>query len=374
LAQSKEGEIYLSAQNSKGEIIFWSSEKKTFKVIDKGSHPKLKLGSRGEIYLVYSKRTADGYGSNVYFTASFDKGRSFIQPQKINDLPISSAYHPAIAIDDGNQIYIVWSECGEKGFFKIMFDIINIPLGNSGKDKKISIGDNNFTCDKPTITFSGGYIYIAWHGLVWEEIREDKLTPNDDFGIYGVYSQDRGNSFTSPQRIASGEYPTITSDKEHVFLTYSSPQGIGFSFTKLGSNFSKVTSISNGEIGRHPAIVTWNNNVVIVWQTPKNILRKRHGMIKEKEVSVITPPYPNPFNSTYFFTCWIGKRGIGEIRIYNLLGQRIGIHRYFNFANSQNVLPKVIFGDGRDEKGRKLSSGIYFFTAAGRTFKGLLLK
>ena len=72
---------------------------------------------------------------------------------------------------------------------------------------------------------------------------------------------------------------------------------------------------------------------------------------------LVLTSYPNPFSSstTIYFNFTTENREHAEIVIYNIKGQKI---------KTFDVIPKVVEGavmwDGRDEKQKKVGSGIYF--------------
>ena len=69
------------------------------------------------------------------------------------------------------------------------------------------------------------------------------------------------------------------------------------------------------------------------------------------------PNYPNPFNPTTTIRFTLPQPGEAELSIYNLLGQRVAtlIH------GVQEAGPHVLQWNGRDEQGRELASGVYFY-------------
>jgi hypothetical protein len=85
--------------------------------------------------------------------------------------------------------------------------------------------------------------------------------------------------------------------------------------------------------------------------------------------------YPNPFNqhTTIWFTVGGGDNGVGarlsspipvELSIYNILGQKVT-------PLVSKKLPQGIYRkiwDGRDDQGRQVSSGVYFYRLKTRNF------
>ncbi|MCK4427390.1 MAG: T9SS type A sorting domain-containing protein [candidate division Zixibacteria bacterium] len=106
----------------------------------------------------------------------------------------------------------------------------------------------------------------------------------------------------------------------------------------------------------------------IVWHTEVMaaimICPKTTGVEDEGEESAITPKdfelyqsYPNPFNNQTIIKYNLLKSCEVNLTIYNILGQRVKtlVEGY------QEAGTKSINWDGKDEKGKDLASGIYFY-------------
>ncbi len=67
--------------------------------------------------------------------------------------------------------------------------------------------------------------------------------------------------------------------------------------------------------------------------------------------------YPNPFNPSTKIEFDLAKSGVVKLTVYNLLGKRVRTL----FSGHLSSGRKSVIWDGRDEKGRPLASGIYFY-------------
>ena len=73
--------------------------------------------------------------------------------------------------------------------------------------------------------------------------------------------------------------------------------------------------------------------------------------------------YPNPFNSTVAIKLEIRKPDFIETAVFDVLGRKIR-----DFENAwREVGPSIIQWDGKDNEGRNVSSGIYFFSVRSGT-------
>jgi hypothetical protein len=75
--------------------------------------------------------------------------------------------------------------------------------------------------------------------------------------------------------------------------------------------------------------------------------------------------YPNPFNPSTTIVFSIGEETQVNIDIYNLKGQKVRHLTNDSFSRGENKL----LWDGKDDQGRKVSSGIYFAEMRTPTYK-----
>lgn len=122
---------------------------------------------------------------------------------------------------------------------------------------------------------------------------------------------------------------------------------------KLSSSLGQ--SIAWGPVGTDTILYTgfWNPWVVqmtpVEWEeVDQTELPKEFGLRQN---------YPNPFNPTTVIGYALPKASFVKIQIYNILGQKVR-----NLVDEpQEPGYKMIYWDGRDDFGKEVSSGIYFY-------------
>jgi hypothetical protein len=91
--------------NSKPEDIYARGE----------NRPKIGLGSRGEIYLSWTEKTAGKYTGNIRFSFSVDEGRSFAAPRTINtDRQLTSHRFDQLYVAPDGSIFLAWLDKRDK--------------------------------------------------------------------------------------------------------------------------------------------------------------------------------------------------------------------------------------------------------------------
>ena len=67
--------------------------------------------------------------------------------------------------------------------------------------------------------------------------------------------------------------------------------------------------------------------------------------------------HPNPFNPETEISYYLSQGCEVKLTIYNILGRRVKTL----FEGHQNAGMKTLVWDGKDDQGKQLSSGIYFY-------------
>jgi hypothetical protein len=237
--------------------------------------PRIAVDSKGDIYCVWEDNR-DGIGPDIYFSKSTDGGNTFSPNIKINDNIDSSAQmQPSIAIDDSDNIYVVWEDGRD-------FDS-NIYLANStdgglsfSANKKITNFIPFIFRQSPSIAAAGnGSLHIAWC--------DDR---NSNYDIFYSNSTDGGNTFSSEQKInddiiSEDQFrPSIAvDDAGNIFIAWKDRRNGDYDIysansTDGGINFSPNTKV-NDDIGTNEqsqvAIAAGDpQNVYLVWLDFRN--------------------------------------------------------------------------------------------------------
>jgi flagellar hook assembly protein FlgD len=86
-----------------------------------------------------------------------------------------------------------------------------------------------------------------------------------------------------------------------------------------------------------------------IWHSPREATIQNY---------VLLPNYPNPFNPGTTISYRIPSAARVTIAIYNVLGQRIR-----TLVNQVKTAGEyTVYWDGKDELGRDMGSGIYYYT------------
>ncbi|EQB63512.1 MAG: YD repeat protein [candidate division Zixibacteria bacterium RBG-1] len=107
----------------------------------------------------------------------------------------------------------------------------------------------------------------------------------------------------------------------------------------------------------------WDENQVSPNSTiPVTLLIDSVTSVRERPASAavtfnLSQNYPNPFNQNTVIQYSLPKSSKVELVIYNLLGQKV--RSLIN--QTQTVGYKIVFWDGKNDKGENVASGVYFY-------------
>jgi len=232
--------------------------------------PDMETDDGGNIYLVWGDEAI----GNTYFSLSMDSGRSWTQPVMINDVS-SCAYEPHLAVDDEGIIYVTWGDAREDFWGDVYFarsadcgsswtPNVRVNDTTSGFQAFADIGFYEFTQ-------SSEHIYICW---------QDKRSGRGE--VYFSKSLDGGETWGENVRVSDGdwaEYPRMAVDSEgviHILCSGRRPEGNMSIFygksTDTGDTWRyKMISADTFDLQLNVAIaVDEYDNIYAVWKaTPE---------------------------------------------------------------------------------------------------------
>lgn len=201
--------IFLSKRDTAGsweapvQVTSWSKYENV---------PSIAVGSLGEIHIAFESFVPESDLGDIYVVSSFDAGRTFRDPVRVDDAPSGMAsYYPEIEVASDGTVYVAWYDTRNGGYDVYVASsrdagrsfsqgrIVNDTTGTHLPPGKRYAGSMHPTLD----TGSAGTLYVAWPSYVaWSGIWVDRST-------------DYGDSWNTDLRIdnstASGRGPEIPS-------------------------------------------------------------------------------------------------------------------------------------------------------------------
>jgi len=233
--------------------------------------PAIAIDSSGNIHVVWSGESSlAGYTYyQLRYAKSTDGGITWSNPIDITSGLYQQEY-PKIAIDSANNIYVVWDGTSATyTYYQIRY--AKSTDGGNTWSSPIDITNTSYNQYKPAIAIDNSdNIHILWRG-----------TSDTYYQIRYIKSTDKGNTWSSPIDITSGNYlqlyPAIVIDKAgniHVVWDGRSPLSPTYYQIRYaksidnGNTWSSPIDITSGNYYQYyPAIATDSfNNIHIVWE------------------------------------------------------------------------------------------------------------
>ncbi len=269
----------------------------------RGDQPSLSVAADGSVYVVWTARVDSGskHGTDLYMSASHDRGQSFTTEVKINDdkVPGPHGMHSLAVATDG-RIYVGWldernvhkpkpSAKGEGHHMESNRDLFVAYSTNGGRSFSANrrVATDACPCCKTSLAVStDGTLYAGWR----------QVLPGSYRHIAVASSTDGGASFSSPVIVSddkwvlqgcpvSGPSLAVDSNGSLKVLWYAAGEanapGLYFAeSTDKGRNFSSRQLLSQEGIRGTPMLASGNNNAIALWQTSSAAETKIHKLGK----------------------------------------------------------------------------------------------
>ncbi|MFD2909490.1 hypothetical protein ACFSX9_12190 [Flavobacterium ardleyense] len=291
LTNDNEGNIVLSfgvendTEESTFYYAFFNAESNIFgKIIEiesaKGvklheeNAPKIAFRSDGTVVAVWgvdNTSEAKKYGGRIFYSQSFDKGKSWTEatPLVTDETSIDQRYFDIEKLSDG-EIGIIWLDSRTSSKLQGSTLFFAATKGTLGFLNEKPIAETTCQCCRTDLFINeNGFINVAFRDIINDEIRDMSI----------CISKNNGKTFSKPKRISEDNWkingcphtgPTIAENingLHFAWFTMGNGSGVYYCNSIDGANtFSKRESVSIKSSAKHPQITTGKNqHVYIVW-------------------------------------------------------------------------------------------------------------
>ena len=132
---------------------------------------------------------------------------------------------------------------------------------------------------------------------------------------------------------------------------------VGFQLEREVDAGSGIEDLGFGEGGVEARLLvgTWQGALLLT-------LAEGAGVKDETVAPILFPAYPNPFNNAVQIPYRLAEGGRVALRIYDVLGQEVRrVDLGLQAAGYYYGPGRVVVWDGRDERGRRVGSGLYIY-------------
>jgi hypothetical protein len=309
IASSTEGDIYVAWVEHQGTQADVMTARVTNNLIQgtpvrvnpragvatawRGDPPAITVASDGTVFVSWTARVESeaGHATNLYVSASRDRGHTFEEPVKVNDdtKPAVHGMHSLTVAKDG-RIYVAWLD--ERDIVPVPAMEMKMKQGTSGhhveSNREVFIssssdGGHNFStnrriatnacpcCKTALATSQDGRVYLSWRQVLPGDFRHIAVTASADgaqtFSEPKVVSDDQWMISGCP---VSGSTMKVSDDGALHVLWYSAGKngqtGLYSSESKdFGNSFDSRKLVAAGEISGTPVLL---NAGAAVWEAP----------------------------------------------------------------------------------------------------------
>jgi len=415
LHSTGEGPTGIYVQKSSDGGISWSDpviavdsatqffEDKQMIVLDGDSGP-----TYGNIYIAWTRFTADFSSSNIVLVRSIDAGQTYSIPVPVSD--IDGVQWPVPAAGPDGEVYVAWFQYFPRG---IVLDV-SYDQGQSFDLDRLIAPTNVWPGD-----INGNILVFPFPALACDISQDSPYRGNlyvafmDDAGmdmdIFLIRSTDGGVTWSSRVRInddmvgngADQFHPWISIDDvgqiHAIFYDRRLDFNRNWAFdlfysrsTDEGQSWStneRITTVSSdpgdaalaGLIGEYIGLSAWKGEVQMAWTDTRNgnqdVFSGRMQLTGVRSDGLPLPmpftlnaPYPNPFNSSTVISFITDSEMDMTLDMVDLLGRRIAL--LFDGTCKSGI--NRFTWDGRNASGFEVASGPYFARLTGG--KGMTVK
>lgn len=235
--------------------------------------PKIIFKPSGEIIAAWgasNPNPANKYSGLVYYSQSFDEGKSWTRPRSLtSDTASFDQRYFDLALLPNGEAGITWLDNRKKWNKEGSGLYYAVTNGKNGfKNEKLISGPCCQCCRTDLYVDKNNYIHVLYRAIISDSIRD----------MVHIVSTDDGNTFTPPARISQDNWvisgcphtgPAIAESKQGIHFTWftgGDGSGIYYNSSKdNGKTFSPRDTVS-GKASKHCQIASLDNGtILIVW-------------------------------------------------------------------------------------------------------------
>ncbi|HET6528572.1 MAG TPA: sialidase family protein [Balneolaceae bacterium] len=267
-----------------------------------GHIPELVIKPNGTYVLVFARlnKASDArFAGNVFYTQSFDQGKTWTKAKPIPDDPNpdnSHSFPDAILLPDG-EVGAVWLDGRHHTVHSEIYFAKTEGKKGFGPDKKIG-GPGCQCCKLDLYVDENQNVHLVYRSLTENNIRD----------IKHIISADNGQSFSAPTLVSDDNWqigacphngPSVTKTDDGLYVvwyTQGGDEGLYYAVSDdNGQTFTPRQKLT--EQGNHAYLVTLGESVMVIWDEIYRDENKFYNRVKMSLISkgeVVESRYLSP--------------------------------------------------------------------------------
>jgi len=300
----------------------------------RGDQPSVAVAADGAVYVLWTARVDadDKHGTDIYLSASTDRGQSFANEVKVNDDKVPGAHgmHSLAVAKDG-RIYAAWldernvqapmpSMKAEGHHMESNRDLYLATSTDGGRSFSANrkVASEACPCCKTSLAVSAdGTLYAGWR----------QVLPGNYRHIAVASSTDGGTKFSAPVIVSDDRWmlqgcpvsgPSLSVDKASGLLKIvwfaageNGAPGVYTAESKdKGQSFSPRQLLSQETVRGTPALASSGQSMIAVWQSADTAETKMHDIGTTGSALSVAAKAELPagvFANDKLFVAYIGK-------------------------------------------------------------------
>jgi hypothetical protein len=291
---AKQADVMLAHFNHKGESLgspVRVNREAGVATAWRGDQPSVAVGSDGAVYVLRTARVdaGDKHGTDIYLSASTDRGQSFVSEVKVNDDKVPGAHgmHSLAVAKDG-RIYAGWldernvqapmpSTKAEGHHMESNRDLYLATSTDGGRSFSANrkVASDACPCCKTSLAVAAdGTLYAGWRQVLPGSFRHIAVASSTDggtkFSAPVIVSDDRWMLQGCPVSGPSLSVDKVSSNLKVVWFAAgeNSAPGLYFAESKdKGQSFSPRQLVSQETVRGTPTLAAGSQSMIAVWQS-----------------------------------------------------------------------------------------------------------
>jgi ankyrin repeat protein len=247
--------------------------------------------------------------------------------------------------------------CVKESLFRFFLDFIqevNMCLKNSAKSRSISA--------VKTLAFFSVLLFLGHSAFAFEPLFDTRIDYRAEIDPYSVFCADLDGDTDLDLAVANLASDNVSILKNNGDGTFESAVNYGAG----DAPFSVFCADLDGDTDLDLAVANENSdNVSILFnRSITTDVPDGEDLYQRPQEYWLSQNYPNPFNLSTKIEFTLPKSGFVSLNIYNILGRKV---RTLVSGHSTSGYKSVLW-DGKDDSGKEVASGIYFYRLRGGDF------
>lgn len=242
-------------------------------------------GDMMAMFAVSNPSAENSYAGLVFYTQSFDGGKSWTAPRQLaqhTESSIDERYFDMTLLPDG-EIAAVWLDSRKDTDLEGSSLYFTTTRGRNGFEEEKVIGRQLCQCCRTDLYVDGQEkMHVAYRAIIQGSIRD----------MVHMVSPDNGKTFSQPERISMDNWvvkgcphtgPAMTSNQNGMhfaWYTMGGGSGVYYNHKPEGKPFSARETVSNMASAKHPQMATLGNGkIAITWDEQVQPTGNTHNRI-----------------------------------------------------------------------------------------------